>query len=181
MISNVYGPNGDQLTFYIQLYSLLLEFSTDNILIGGDLNVVLNPDLDKVGGDKILSHAVEALHSLMDELDFKDIHKHFHPYKKLFTWRYWKPVLIFIRLDYFLTSLNLTKLAMKSKILPTFSSDHSPIWLEFQLDTTERGPGLWRFNISFLTHKDFRELLTNTKLPLSRKNINTVTHTQYWT
>ena len=54
MIPNVCGHNGDQLMFYIQLYNLLLEFSTDNILIGGELNVVLNPDLDKVGGDKIL-------------------------------------------------------------------------------------------------------------------------------
>ena len=80
-----------------------MKFSTDNILIGGDLNVVLNPDLDKVGGDKTLSHAAEALHSLMDKFGFTDIHRHFHPYTKLFTWRCWKPVPIFTRLDYFLT------------------------------------------------------------------------------
>ena len=124
--------------------------------------MVLNPDLDKVGGEKTLSHVAETLHSLMDEFNFTDIHRHFQPYIKLFIWRHWKPVPIFPRLDYFLTSLNLTKLATKSKILPTFSSDHSPIWLEFQLDTNKTGPGLWRFNLSLLTHKEFRELLTNT-------------------
>ena len=153
--------NGDQPMFYMQLYNLLMEFSTDNILIRGDLNVVFNPDLDNVGGDKILSHAAEALHSLIDEFDFTDIHRLFHPYTKLFTWRHWKPVLIFTRLDYFLTSSNLTKLATKSKILLTFSSDNSPIWLGFHLDTNKRGPGFWKFNLSFLTHKDFKELLTN--------------------
>ena len=156
VICSVCGPNGDQAMFYIQLYNLLMEFSTDNIVIGGDLNVVLNPDLDKVGGDKTLSHAAETLHSLMDEFDFTDIHRHFHPYTKYFNWRHWKPVPIFTRLDYFLTSLNLIKLATKSKILPTFSSDHSPNCLKFQLDTNKRGPGLWRFNLCLLTHKDFR-------------------------
>ena len=90
MISNVYGPSGDQPVLYIQLYNLLMEFSTDNILIGGDLNVVINPDLDKVGGDKTLSHAAETLCSLMDEFDFTYIHRHFNPYAKLFTWRHWK-------------------------------------------------------------------------------------------
>ena len=85
VISNVYGPNGDQPMFYIQLYNLLMEFSTDNILIGGVLNVVLNSDLDKVGGDKTLSHAAETLYSLMDEFNFTDIHRHFHPYTMLFT------------------------------------------------------------------------------------------------
>ena len=162
MISNVYGPNCDHPMFHIQLYNLLMEFSTDNILIRGDLNVVLNPDLDEVGGHKTLSHAAETLHSLMVEFDFPGIHSHFHPYTKLFTWRCWKPVLIFTRLDYFLTSSNLTKLVTKSKTLPTFNSDHSPIWFEFQLDTKKRGPGLWRFNSSLLTHMDFRDLLTNT-------------------
>ena len=79
MISNVYGPYGDQPMHYIQLYNLLMEFSTDNSLIGGNLNVVLNPDLDKVGGDKTLSYAAETLHSLMDEFDFTNIHRYFHP------------------------------------------------------------------------------------------------------
>ena len=64
-----------------------MEFSRDNILIRGDLNVVINPDLDKVGGDKTLSHAADTLYSLMDEFDFTDIQRHFHPYTKSFTWR----------------------------------------------------------------------------------------------
>ena len=154
-----------------------MEFSKDNILVGGDLNVVLNPDLYKVGGDKILSPAAEALHSLMDEFDFTDIHRHFHPCTKVFTWRCWKPVPVFTRLDYFLTSLNLTELATKSKILPTFSSDHSSIWLEFQLDTTKRGPGVWRFNLSLLSHKDFRELLTNTITTIKKEYEHCHPHT----
>ena len=69
-------------------------------MIGGDLNVVLHPDLDKVGGDKILSHAAGALHFLMDKFDFTDICRHFHPYTELFTWGCCKPVSVLIFLPH---------------------------------------------------------------------------------
>ena len=114
MISNVYRPNGDQPTFYIQLYNLLLDFSTDNILIGGDLNVVLNPNLDKAGGDKILSHVAEALHSLMDKFDYTHIHRHFHPYTKSFTWRHWK-------LE---TCTNFHKIGLFSYLIKSYKTGH---------------------------------------------------------
>ena len=45
----------------------------DQVLIGGDLNVVLNPELDKVGGRKKISKAAEIINTFLDEVNWIDV------------------------------------------------------------------------------------------------------------
>ena len=49
-LANVYGPNVDNPSFYSNLFNQLQSFSTSDIILGGDFNLVLNNDLDKLGG-----------------------------------------------------------------------------------------------------------------------------------
>ena len=46
LICCVYGSNNDNPTFYMKLQEHIDDFQTDNIIICGDFNLVLNPDID---------------------------------------------------------------------------------------------------------------------------------------
>ena len=54
--ANVYAPNNDnaQIIFFKQLRSLLEEFPSDNIIVGGDFNYPLSKT-DKEGGRDVSS------------------------------------------------------------------------------------------------------------------------------
>ena len=43
---NVYGPNRDNPEFYVLSKQKILEFNLQNIIWGGDWNLVLNPIID---------------------------------------------------------------------------------------------------------------------------------------
>ena len=43
---NVYGPNEDRPVFYKKLNNSIDEFSVDFIIVAGDLNFVIDPNID---------------------------------------------------------------------------------------------------------------------------------------
>ena len=43
---NIYGPNKDTPEFYIDLENKLIEFGNNDIIIVGDFNMILNPQID---------------------------------------------------------------------------------------------------------------------------------------
>ena len=49
---NVYGPNADDKTFFELLCNFLEENEENEFIIGGDFNTVLEPKLDKMGGNQ---------------------------------------------------------------------------------------------------------------------------------
>ena len=51
---NVYGPNKDDITFLQKIETFCNENENENYILGGDFNLVIDPDLDKSGGIKIL-------------------------------------------------------------------------------------------------------------------------------
>ncbi len=59
--------------------------------------------------------------------------------------------LIFSRLDYFLISQHLQETVIKSEILTSILSDHSPVSLSLKfLDHQQLGPGHWKLNVSLV-------------------------------
>ena len=46
LIVNLYGPNDDDLEFYVQLEELITDLDVDNVIIGGDWNLVIDFFLD---------------------------------------------------------------------------------------------------------------------------------------
>lgn len=78
-IINVYAPNRDGMAidFFTKVTSILTQENVnegDNIILGGDLNCILNPLLDKRGG--ILSpkiKLIKAIENLQTEFLLEDI------------------------------------------------------------------------------------------------------------
>ena len=49
---NVYAPNQDELEFFTKIVDLLMNFSCEETIFGGDFNLVLNIEKDKRGGQQ---------------------------------------------------------------------------------------------------------------------------------
>ena len=84
-VTNIYAPNIEslQIKFYADLKQLCIDRdfeSKDRLIIGGDFNCVLNPKLDKKGGNiKPKDSVVQKIMEIMDVFDLIDIWRNLNP------------------------------------------------------------------------------------------------------
>lgn len=55
-LANIYSPNEYQVSFFRKISDLLLSFREGMVLLEGDFNVPLNPDIDTSSGTSMLSY-----------------------------------------------------------------------------------------------------------------------------
>ncbi len=163
-LCNIYAPTKDkpqlQKQFLINLREILVEYVDKDILIGGDFNVCINPELDKKGGTvEAQSDYSKDVVSLMEELELTDIWRQRHPTHKRFTRRE-KTVRGFVqsRLDFWLVSRNLEYSVKNTEIQPGRRSDHSIVIVQLsRVSEGKRGKGFWKLNTSLLKDKLYLE------------------------
>ena len=128
----------------------------------GDFNLVLNNDLDKLGGSPQHSNykASNVVNTNMKTLGFTDIFCSLHPTKKLFT-RVQSNPFSASRLDFFLISNSLLTDSQTVSILPSVHSDHRLMQIKLSLKTIHKGTGYWKFNNSLLLDKYFTSVIKN--------------------
>ena len=161
-----YAPNKDKdiVSFFNNLLTTLQEEnldSEDNVIIGGDFNCPLKPEIDKKGVIIIQRTSVTAcIDSLQNQLDLVDIWRIKNPDTRSFTWSQTSPR-IFCRLDYWLISNNLNNLVKSSEIIPAPRTDHDAIWLEIgELENEQKGPGYWKMNCAMLKDEEYVNTVT---------------------
>ena len=173
-IINTYGPNKDDSAFFNNIYELCEDYTGENIIWGGDFNVVQNPYLDKKGG--ILNthtRARKALHNIMEQLDLEDIWRTKNPTLRRYTWHSNTKPIIQCRLDYFLTNNAINSRTGKCTIKPGYNSDHSAVEIEIKIVDNPRGRGLWKFNKSLLNNPKYCIQVKNCILDTIIDNPNT--------
>ena len=162
---NVYFPTKDkqseQLTVIRKLETYLSNSASDTCIIGGDLNLYINPLLDKHEGKNTdHSQAGKALKNLLSDQDLVDVWRAKNPNSKRYTWRSNNP-LVQTRLDYWLISATLMYNVTDCEIKPSIKSDHCLISLAISRNlNTKKGPGLWKFNSSLLQNDDYVQMMT---------------------
>lgn len=103
VLVNVYGPNEDEPSFYVNLIKLIEERQNESILMTGDFNTTFCPDLD-LYNHKGLAHVKkrEILKDYIDNKGLIDIWRVLHPDEKIFTWKKANSKeLVMSRLDFF--------------------------------------------------------------------------------
>ena len=91
----------------------------------------------------------------MNLYNLDDIWRLKHPNIKRYTWRQKSPR-VHCRLDYFLISRSISDMTVKTDILPSVLSDHSPILLSLKyIPTPTRGRGLWKLNTMLLEEQEY--------------------------
>ena len=102
--AKIYAPNktSEQCTFFeeiqTELDSLSIEADCD-IIIGGDFNVILDPEFDGLGGKPKLKESVNIIEQIRLSFDLIDIWRVRNPNERRFSWRQKNPV-IQRRLDF---------------------------------------------------------------------------------
>lgn len=168
---NVYAPNDDNPNFFQAVFKSLTQIDPKEIILGGDMNLVLDLELDKDGG-RCVTHcnAQRVLKAYMQELNLIDAWRLRHPEDKVFTWRGKRGNEdIRVRLDYFLVSESLLQHISEIEIKPRFNTDHSFPFMDINLVKVKRGKGVWKFNTSLLQHKSFLDQVNS----LIEEEINT--------
>ena len=108
-----------------QLDELVLEENCE-IIIGGDFNVILEPDLDGTGGKPQVKDSCKKIDNLCSLFDLIDIWRIRNPDTMRFTWRQKNPI-IKRRLDFWLISSSTQEEVVSVDIIPAIRTDHSAI------------------------------------------------------
>ena len=168
VLANIYSPNdaNQQISFFKEIQQQLQEFSEEIIIIGGDFNCTLAEKDKKGGNTNNRKHlVVEEIKKLCSLYDLNDIWRVLNPEAEEFTWRN-KSFKIQCRLDFFLIPKTLNDLTDKCKIFYAPETDHSAILIHIKSDELKhkRGPGFWKFNLSFLKDEAYVSKL-RTEIP----------------
>ena len=163
---NIYAPNlenqNEQLIFWNKVKLILYDRQGSNVIIGGDLNIFLDGQLDKSPQNTKLYRAIEDFKQTMDDYNLVDIWRINNENRKQFTWRRFKPTLIQSRIDYWLIPGNMIYELKRIGIIPGFRSDHNAINLKFIVkETQKRGPGFWKFPTYLLKDDSYIENIRN--------------------
>ena len=169
---NVYGPSDrDNLDFFDTLFEEIKNFGNDDIIIGGDWNVILNPTLDTRNyvGSVNKPRSRKKILDTMSELDLLDVFRHVYPNKQSYTWRRFNSIQQG-RLDYFLLSESLLSLVRGTDIVSGYRSDHRIVTLSIKKNIVqERSRSYWKFNNSLLHDKNYVDLVKQCILDVKKQ------------
>ena len=164
-ILNIYAPNTDneRRVFFSNLDDFISE-EYDNV-IGGDFNCILNARLDKYGGNtEFRNSAGSTLQGICTKYDLLDIWRNRHKDKRCYTWsgrHSTNGSIIRTRIDKFLTSNSLSQFVTDTLIKPFPHSDHDCVYLTFNFEQVNRGPGYWHFNNDLLSDAAFESQISD--------------------
>lgn len=152
---NIYAPNNDNPNFFINVSEQLKKFNCDEIIFGGDFNLVLDIAKDKKGGlARTHQKARDVVCELCEHLDLTDVWRAMNPDQNRYTWRQKKPE-VQCRLDFFLISQSTLCNTFCAGIIPGYKTDHSMITLQISVHSNARGKGFWKLNTSFLSEIEY--------------------------
>jgi len=106
-LATLYAPNDDEPTFYRIFFDHVLDFRFEELIIGGDFNLVLDLGKDKKGGRaKTHTESIKVLRIFMAEYNLMGAWRILNPDSFQYTWRM-KKTEVRCRLDFFLVSQGL--------------------------------------------------------------------------
>ena len=168
---NMYAPNDDDPNFFTSVFDHLSDFNCEQVIIGGDFNLVLEVEKDKKGGlARTHKKSLEVINVFCENLDLIDAWRALNPDLLKFTWRQKKPE-VHCRLNFLLVDQSIFCHTIKADILPGYKTDHSMFSIQISLHSNDRGRGFWKLNTSFLTDAEYvNQIKSNQLFSRPRKN-----------
>uniref|UniRef100_A0A3P9CFM5 exodeoxyribonuclease III n=1 Tax=Maylandia zebra TaxID=106582 RepID=A0A3P9CFM5_9CICH len=155
-IVSIYGPNVDEPSFFHGFFSALSEHLDCTLILGGDLNLGLNEEMDRLNttGTQRNWQSTNIIKQYMNDFGLCDAWRSLHPTSKEYTF-FSHVHHSYSRLDYFLVSSSLLCDISDTEIHPIAVSDHAPVSLTLMHKNNTTPSKNWRFNISLLKDEDF--------------------------
>ena len=153
VLANLYAPNQDNPDFFNRVFEQIDNMCVDNIIIGGDWNLVLDMIKDSEFRGNNNYRSVRIIEQRLEEMKLSDIWRIKNLEKKQYTW-FRRKQLCKSRLDFFLISDNLIQFTEHTSINADTVSDHARIDVRISIEKVDRGPGWWKFNNQLLSRED---------------------------
>lgn len=161
----LYAPTQDkplqQAQFMNDLERTLDALTSDNLILGGDFNCILDPIMDR-NSTCILPASSKnyrsRLRTFMEERQLCDIMRVRNPTKRFYTFRRNNYA---SRLDLLLVSDQLSESMSQVKSFEGPHSDHTLISAMLCRSEYRMGPGYWRFDSSLLTQEAFTQAMNS--------------------
>ena len=164
VLINIYNPNTE--TEQSKILNDLLDFIEDveninnkKIIFGVNFNLFFDQNYDALGGTPTYKkRSLSKVIQIKESFNLCDILRIRNPKIKRFTFgQNHTTGYNQRRLDYFLVSNILQDSVSETDVLASFCTDHSPIFFSVSLNSENfsRERGLWKFNNSHLTNKNF--------------------------
>ena len=189
----LYGPNNDDPAFYEFVQRKILQIGNADIIINGDWNLLLNPQIDGLNYKHINNpNARNKVLKMITELNLYDVWREENLEKRVYTWkkRIAKGVYQMGRLDFFLVSESLVHFVRDENIVAGFRSDHSATSLSLVFENVPKSKSYWKFNNSLLKNIDYANEVKNVILniktqyaatPYNLENINKISNENFET
>ena len=156
ILASIYAPNEDNPEFFKKLLIDIKECQNSEIMLIGDFNMVMQPEIDRTENVRYSPLAFEILQEITDTLDIHDIWRICNPEKRIYSWtRKVGNKISGSRIDFTLVSQGLLNCTENVLYKSGYKTDHSLIELTLFTDTEKRGPGFWKFNNKLLYDKMF--------------------------
>ena len=152
-ICNIYAPNQDKPNFFLEVIRMVADMSP-NLIIIGDFNVVLDPNLDRHGSGYNNKKAQATLLEIMNDMSLIEIWRVRFPEEKIFSWMKPNPYAA-SRIDYALVAQGLSSNCVNTMYLPGIKTDHMAFFLAIEQICCDRGPGFWKLNNLNLEKPEF--------------------------
>lgn len=160
VLVNVYAPNWDNPTFMSMLFSKIPNLDTHHLIFGGDLNCVIDNNLDKsVTKSTSSSTMSRSLISLTNQIGCVDPWRFFHPSDKVFSF-FSSVHHVYSRIDYFFLDKALLSSVISSDYSAIVISDHAPHMLDISFLPPFKSRPQWKFDVRLLARTDFCEFLS---------------------
>ena len=155
-IVNVYGPNEDDPKFFTTLFHKIHEIRAKELIIVGDYNLVLNPELDRSENKQYSPLAHKCLVEYIEAEGLMDLWRIQNENKKTYSWmRMHKGKVSGSRIDMALITQGIANATTQILYEHGYKTDHSLINLQVEFTSNKRGPGYWKFNSKLLHDVNF--------------------------
>ena len=161
LLANIYAPNKDTSPFFQTVFKDIDRFSPDYKIIAGDLNLAMDPTIDRWGSTTNHDQSAQWLKKYCENSKIVDAWRTLKADSPGFTYRKVHPQCMFSRLDYFLVSEPFMQFIDKIELSPAFKTDHSIVMLTVEFDPHVRGPGYWKLNTQFWKKLTIQTVLTS--------------------
>ena len=130
LIGSIYAPNKDSPQFFEQLFQKIDKMNVDRMLIGGDINTVLDSAIDRSTGTQHRNvKSASRLKNFLDNLDLIDVWREMKPEIPGYTWRHHRPYKLSERLDYFFMTASMIQFVESMLVRPMIRTDHDGVQL----------------------------------------------------
>ena len=155
ILVSVYAPNWDDHKFVSSLFTTIPNLDSHLLIMGGDMNCVIDPTLDKSSSrSSTPTKMSQAFSTFMNQYGLVDPWRFSHPSAKQYSF-FSHAHRSFSRIDYFLVDKKLIPEIVSTQYLPITVSDHATVILDLHFNMKPKGFRYWRLNPLLLAEANF--------------------------